>query len=552
MSRLRRWRLALLGAVVLLVTGLVTGALLGTSSGHPAPLAAEATAPSPAATAGGGRGAASRSGSHDRSTASAAGPRASGTVTLSLSGRTVGAPIPSGYLGFSFEFPAVRAYTGTDPHQIDPVLVALIRNLTPGQRPVLRIGGDSTDLTYVPVAGQRLPAYIDYRLTPGWLATTGALVRELNARLILGLNLVGGSPDVAAAEARAFLHTFGRRAIDALEIGNEPNVYSKLVVDHVDFGVPLPARPRDYGYHAFRHQFRAVAARAEGVPLAGPALAIGPDPYNGAWIRAVPGFLRGDAQVSTLTVHRYPLRNCYVPPSSPQYPTIAHLLARYATVDMADSLRPWVAIAHRQHRLLRMDELNSVACRGRWGVSDTFASALWATDALFALARVGVDGIDMHTLSSTAYQLFWFSHRGGRWHARVNPIYYGLQLFAQAAPAGARLLDVGWHGRAPGLSVWATRAGDRVVRLVLINKDVTHDRRVVVRVRRGGPRSATVERMLAPSVASRSGATLGGQGYGSATYTGRLAAPALERVAVKHGRLVVTVPHGSAALVSLG
>ena len=99
-----------------------------------------------------------------------------------------------------------------------------------------------------------------------------------------------------------------------------------------------------------------------------------------------------------------------------------------------------MAIAHAQHRQLRVDELNSVACRGRSGVSDTFASALWATDALFSLARAGVDGVNVHTLPDAAYELFAFSRHDGRWQAQVRPIYYGLQLFAQAAPPGARLL----------------------------------------------------------------------------------------------------------------
>ncbi len=31
--------------------------------------------------------------------------------------------------------------------------------------------------------------------------------------------------------------------------------------------------------------------------------------------------------------------------------------------------------------------MNSVACGGKAGVSDTFASALWALDALVAVAR---------------------------------------------------------------------------------------------------------------------------------------------------------------------
>ena len=57
-------------------------------------------------------------------------------------------------------------------------------------------------------------------------------------------------------------------------------------------------------------------------------------------------------------------------------------------------------------------------------------------DALFALAREGVDGVNMHTLPRSAYELFKFSHAGGHWSATVAPVYYGLDMFARAARAG--------------------------------------------------------------------------------------------------------------------
>ena len=90
-------------------------------------------------------------------------------VTISLPRRATGKTVPAGFLGFSFEFQAVRAYTGNDPRHINPVLEQLIRNLTPGQAPVLRIGGNSTDVSYVPTPGVPEPPYVGYALTPvGW------------------------------------------------------------------------------------------------------------------------------------------------------------------------------------------------------------------------------------------------------------------------------------------------------------------------------------------------------------------------------------------------
>lgn len=474
-------------------------------------------------------------------------------VSVSVSDRAVGAPVPTGFLGFSFEFQGVRAYTGSDPAHINPVLVQLIRNLTPGQAPVLRIGGNSTDVSYVTGPGIKPLPYRGYRLTPSWMATTGALARQLGARMIMGLNLAANDPALDAAEVADYLKAFPKGSIDAVEIGNEPNVYNKITIYHTAAGAPFHARRRSFGYPAFRTQFEAIADRTQPLALAGPALAIGPVPGHGSWVNTVGDLLHRQSRISMMTVHRYPLRNCYVPPKSPQYPTIGHLLDSYATVTLADSLKRWIAIAHAQHRQLRLDELNSVACRGKAGVSDSFASALWATDALFGLARAGVDGIDMHTLPDAAYQLFAFSRQGGHWQAQVRPVYYGLQLFAQAAPAGARLLQVTRHGADAALSVWATRGRDHRLRVVVINKSQTRRKTVTVSLPTGTPMAnATVERMLAPSVRAKHGVTLAGRSYGAETQTGQLATPEVERAHIVSGRVTLSVPGASAALVTVG
>jgi len=487
----------------------------------------------------------------DPSTAATPALPAASAPTVRIQSGAPGPPVRSGFLGFSFEFQAVRAYTGTDPAAINPVLVALIRNLTPGQAPVIRIGGDSTDVSWVPTRGVVAPPYVSYRLSPSWLATTAALAHQLGARMTMGLNLAANQPALAGAEARAFARVLGPSALAATEIGNEPNVFSKIQILHTLSGAPLYARPRDYGYPAFRREFAAAAAASPPGPMWGPALAVGPTPVPGSWVRTIPDFLARNPQLPVMSIHRYPLRNCFVPPNSPQYPTIAHLLSGYATRGLAASVAPWIAIAHRQHRGLRVDELNSVACRGKAGVSDVFASALWVTDALFSLVRARVDGVNLHTLPHSAYQLFSFRHRAGGWDAQVQPVYYGLQLFAQAAPPGSRLLSLTGVARNPGLSVWATRATDGTVRVVLINKSATADHAIVLRPPAGLRAAASVERLTAGGVHAHRGIIIGGRTYGATTRTGRLAPLQTTTVTRRRRAFAVSLPRASAALVTI-
>src|SRR4029077_6382286 len=59
---------------------------------------------------------------------------------------TVGAPLhlrplASGFMGLSLEYRAIEEYGGHDPGRINPLLVRLVRDLSPGEHPELRIGG---------------------------------------------------------------------------------------------------------------------------------------------------------------------------------------------------------------------------------------------------------------------------------------------------------------------------------------------------------------------------------------------------------------------------
>jgi hypothetical protein len=193
--------------------------------------------------------------------------------------------------------------------------------------------------------------------------------------------------------------------------------------------------------------------------------------------------------------------------------------------------------------------MGSVTCNGRRGVSDTLASALWVMDALFTMAGDGVDGVNLHTYPNSTNGLFDFSGAHGHARAGVHPLYYGALMFAQAAPAGSRLLRV-VSGSGGPLRAWATRAPDRHIRVLLINDSLTSSAVAVVRTP-VAPGAASLERLRAASAYATSGVTLGGRTFGTATATGVLAAPVPQSVAPSGGAYSVTLPAGSAALLTL-
>jgi hypothetical protein len=455
----------------------------------------------------------------------------------------VSRPIPSGFLGLSFEFPGTRAYTGASPRRINPVLEQLIRNLTPGQSPVLRIGGDSTDATWWPTRGVRRTPGISYSLTPSWIASTRALLRDLHARAIVGANLQSHRPALTIAEARALVSGLGARQVRAVEIGNEPSNYPKFPWYRVA-GRAVYARERDYDFRDFTQELPPLRRALRGIPLAGPALGgYGWLPNVGAFLRAAPG-------ISTVTWHRYPLNRCFAAPGSPAQATLSNLLAPAAAGGFIAAIPRYAAVAHARRAAFRLDELNSVSCSGKSGLSDTFASALWALDALFEVARAGVDGVNIHTFPGAAYELFAFHHTRGRWSAWIRPEYYGLLLFIRAAPPGARLLRVSTRARGP-LKSWATRSSDGRIRVVLINKALKANATAAVQVS-GAPPVARLERLSASNALARGGVTLAGQTFSTPSLTGRLTGRrSASRVSSSGGVYSVRLTPASAALLTI-
>ncbi|MBV9820074.1 MAG: hypothetical protein JOZ07_17215 [Solirubrobacterales bacterium] len=470
-------------------------------------------------------------------------PAAADVVPASVSTSPTGPAMPSGFVGVSFEYRALHEYTGRDPRAIDPVLLSLLRGLVPGQSPIIRIGGNSSDDSWWPIPGVIPPGGIDYRLTPGWLRTTRALAADLNAKLILGVNLAAGSPAIAATEGRVFAKNIGSRYIDALEIGNEPDLYPVFPWYRDLRGRVYRRRGPHYDLRAYTRQFTQWAAALPNLPLAGPGLS-GPN-----WMSGLGGFLGAERRVTLATYHRYPLRACTTDPSDPAFPSIPNLLADSASAGLAAPLGGFVQAAAAHHLPLRIDEMNSASCEGKAGVSDTFASALWALDTMFNFARQGVQGVNFHMLPGSHYELFSTSRAGPAWQAFVHPEYYGLLMFAQAFPPGARLLPV--SAPAGPLKVWATAGVDDTVRVVAINQDATAEHDVALTVP-GATAAGSLETLTAPSLDATSGVAIGGQTFGVQTATGELpAAPAATPVSPAGGVYSVPVAPGSATLLTI-
>lgn len=460
--------------------------------------------------------------------------------TFAVTGATTGQPIPSGFVGLSLEMKTLEDYAGTDPDAINPVFLHLIEDIAPGQSPVLRLGGDSTDWSWWPIPNVPRPPGVTFTLTPNWFAVAHSLATAVRGKLILGVDLEADNRTVAAGEANAMVARIGRDQLAALELGNEPELYGSFGWYRSAAGKPVPGRPRDYDPSAFVRDYSSFAPHLPDVPLAGPS--------SGApqWLARLDSFLDAEPRVRLVTVHAYPLKHC----TKSKVITIPQLLSEQSSRGLAATVSPYVAIAAAHHAPLRVDEMNGISCGGTRGVSDTFTSALWVLDTLFEMARSGVSGVNIHSVPGGINEILGPADTGGTQRMRVHPEFYGMMMFAQAAPAGSRLLKLG-TSTPPGVKVWATRASDGVIHVVVINKRLSKSQSLRLGVT-GAHGTAEVEQLRAPSVQSTGGVTLGGQTFGAETSTGVLAGPAAHRtVAPSNGAYPVTVPPASATMLTI-
>ena len=470
----------------------------------------------------------------------------SAAVTIDAALRST--PVPSSYFGISTEYWELPLFERDTP--AFERLLALLH--VPGDGPlILRIGGDSADQSFWSPRRAKMPGWA-FAVTPSYVSRLRALVLRDRVKLIVDLNLVTATPLTAAAWARAAETELPHGSIIGFEIGNEPDLYSRThwiaMVDRSPFEVrSLPFELTPAGYvQDFAAYARVLGENAPDIPLVGPAVAH--PRFSLPFISTLIADQR--PELGMVTGHLYPYSACVKDQRSGAYPTVARVLSPQATSAFFSDIASAVAVAHRAGLKFRLTEFNSVTCGGKAGVSNTFATALWAPDALFTAMRTGADGANLHIHAGPWSGAFAINAAFAIYHSglQARPLLYGLMLFTRTLGPQARLVSLHLNAaRSLNLSAWAVEVKDRILHVLLIDKG-SRTARVYLRL----PASATgtVERLLAPSAYARSQVTLNGQQLNSAAeWTGT---PRTETVApVGRDRYEITLYRRSAALMSV-
>jgi hypothetical protein len=463
--------------------------------------------------------------------------------------------VPRSFVGLSYEFNHVAFLTGGVPYvpvaaDLNAAAVGLFGNITRygNGPPTIRVGGTSSDESWWNPEGRTFPAGIHINLGPVWMDSVRRFLDATGSRAILGLNLAKNRPYIAAELAEAARRGLGSSRIRAFELGNEPDIYATRKYTKVGKKI-RPARPGGYKFSTYlkelRRLIRAVKPAAGGIPLAGPAACC-----HEPWYGGLKALLRSNRDIKLATYHAYPLGACGRSRHDPDYASVRNLLR---DSPVASHLLPFIEVAARAHRRIRLTESNSVSCGGKPGVSDTLAAGIWGADWLFGWTFWGMEGVDLHT--SGSYAPFDFALVDGQWRAYVRPLYYGMLLYAAATADGGRIIrDPTLFATRPtgaNARVYVVQGHDGSLRVAIFNRELRRGGAVRIHIP-GSTSQGAVMRLTGKRARSTQGVTFAGQSVPRGSTDGALVGdPVKEAVRPSHGVYTVQMPKVSAALLTV-
>jgi hypothetical protein len=457
-------------------------------------------------------------------------PKPPPSVTVSVDTAHPGPPVPQDFLGLSFEMsslPQIARYGSRGD------FAAMLRSLGTG---VLRFGGVSADtrIAWTDARTAR-PAWASGVVDADDFRQLAGLAAQSGWHIVLTLGIVHFEPQAAAREAAAAKAALGPW-LEAFEFGNEPNSYALHGMREEPWGLEQ--------YNAQVAEYRAgIEAAAPGVPLWGPDVS-----GSSAFETWGPGEVVHQ-RPTTLTGHHYPL-GCE---QRKPVPSVTSLLSSPIWRREVGSVRRYVTLSQAAGLPFRMDETNSVSCGGVAGISNSFASALWAAGYLPKLMGSGAAGVNMHGNVANCKGYSPVCALGpeelSSGELQAQPEWYSL-LIARAL-VGTRPLPTAAKLRRSDANVhivgFATPDGS--LRIVAVDDDPLGRPGVLVRLKVGSAfAGASTLALTGQSLQALAGVELGeGEVAADGTWTPRRQGHA----AASGGVIAVPLPAASAMLVSV-
>ena len=388
------------------------------------------------------------------------GSRISGHIDLN----PLGPAVPRMFMGYSIEWGLIGRMLRKE-HGRFATTARSIRELEEFTGPMLlRIGGDSENEAAfdLPVVHPR-PKFVHIDIRVKTLRRMRALAHLTGCQYVLGLNLSVNNPALAVQLVKAAEKYIGRRHIADFEIGNEPNLLGGL--GHRTWWAHNNYRMYMRRWTRYYHAIAPYLGKT--IKIEGPA-------FSGeGWFTHLPSYLRTEhSRLGIISLHQYPMGAWIKNPRSLKFASIAHLLGPRASCDLfSNEMRRIVRLAAPYHLPVRFGEMNSVSGGGRQGVSNTFASTLWAANTLLGIAGAGGAGVNLHMSQGIDRFPGWYGplRIGPGGHLHIMPVFDGMLAAADVVQHGGRPVEVDLHTRL-NISAFAFVTPDHMLRVAIVNR----------------------------------------------------------------------------------
>ncbi len=437
-------------------------------------------------------------------------------ITVYIDQDHPGYTIPQTFEGLSFET-GLLVDSPEFLNEHNQVLIQLIKNLGTG---VLRIGGNSSDIikwTDKPRSAETP----ENSLTTTEIRRLTAFDRSIGWPVIFGLNLAQYDPSLAASEA-VYVSKSLRNNLYTLQAGNEPDVFN------------LGPRPHSYNYFSYHHDWRAyfstVRSELPDAPFAGPDVT----PFNSTWINK---FTTDESKnIKLVDGHYYDTG-----PAS--MPSIRYTDILSQNTKLADYLLTLQLASSKHHLPFRVSECNNVFGGGKNGVSNVFASALWALDFMWEVAEYKGQGVNFH---GGGRRFFYSPVEADNGAFIAKPEYYAMLAFKYGA-VGQTIVPVSISNAQYNLRAHASVSADSTWSVTLINKELKSSFAFTIKLNKTAS-TAQVARLQAPDITSTTGTTFAGSLVNT---DGSFYPNITEQYSISGKSFVVNVPAGSAAVVTI-
>eukprot|EP00756_Hemistasia_phaeocysticola_P031180 Hpha_TRINITY_DN16336_c0_g2::TRINITY_DN16336_c0_g2_i1::g.60671::m.60671 len=292
--------------------------------------------------------------------------------------------------------------------------------------PLVRIGGNSADKSCwvgAATAGECKYHNITDADFDAYKQFVTQTAKAVNTKLILDINF-GLSPspaDLAVPYAKAATKAGLWGVVDAVEIGNEQNLYA----NHGEF------RNASWSFSDYEREFTnyAVSLVEEGgVPkgiIRGGTWCCDP---KGEWATGLANHLKSHVgEFNSFSLHQYAASWCNKDPTQNIWGQLHTWGVLHSKYYQNVSLAGLYETVREYNIPVVLGEGNSASCGGIPGISDTWQSTLWALDFLPLLAQANAAAMHFHGGPTGYYTPIGYTKDT----IQIRPVYYALLAFAE-------------------------------------------------------------------------------------------------------------------------